>query len=99
MLKEINVNKTFYSIHTDSRTNTPYMSKISPYDLTKYHWARKVPNTHYIKIWEIFSPKGIKIVSFTIPINTDEEEEFKSVAEYLLSLDESAHLHCHIDRT
>ena len=90
--------QSFYKA-IDNRTETPYISEIHPYDLTHYHWARKVPNMKYISLWDIYNPKGRIAEKVQISIAVPEQEEQEIIARKLLYWDEKAKLVPHIDHT
>lgn len=88
-----------FNIAIDSRTNTPYISQIAPYDLTHYHWARKVPNMKRIILWNIYSPNGTIAERVQIPSMLDDYEEEKIIMDKLIYWDEKMKLRPCIDRT
>ena len=88
----------FYLRNYDNNPEELYMSRHAPYDLTDYHWAKKVPNMKATKQWHIIH-NGRIVEHLVLPLETSEQEEYETVMEHLFAMDESAHLKPCIDRT
>lgn len=97
-MKDFVVNKHQFYSAIDSRTETPYIRRLAPYDMTNYHWARKVPNMNHVFLWNIYREgQLIDKVSFDAVMN--DQSELEAVALKLIQYDEKAKLRPCIDRT
>lgn len=86
-----------YSVQYNSRVKGMQITRISPYDMTEYHWAIQVsPDT-----WKIISPSGKHVATFT-PDNPAPEslrDLYTEVAKRLVNFDAASNLVPRIDRT
>lgn len=85
-----------YHVSIDKRTETLSMSRIAPYDLTHYHWARAKDNDD--DVWDLFHPNGRTVHTLWIPADYD-GDPYEYVSSALLRFDESAGLKPCIDHT
>lgn len=87
MRNEFRINGILFSSDIDKRTNTEYVHSLHPYDLQKYHWARRSPKNGN---WIVYR-NGETITCYSKSNSTQE------IAEILLCHDED--LPSRIDRT
>lgn len=79
-MEDFTIERHSFSVSIDSRTNTPYIRSIHPYDETEYHWARQRSSGN----WDVFrSGKRMAMLS---------NMSFEDVAKKLLSMDRNANL-------
>lgn len=94
-MKEIKYNKRRFSVSIDKRTRTRCVQRISPYDMTEYHWSRQVPDSYR---WEFF--RSGRCVETLIPkYDLRGNDLLIRIAEELCELDDAAGLKPCIDRT
>lgn len=93
----ISVGNRRYVAQYSGRSKGMQLTRISPYDMTEYHWARQT-GTH---TWNIVSPSCKIVEEFTTGgLASDSlRDHYAMVAERLTQLDVAANLVPHIDRT
>ena len=94
----ISVGNRRYVAQYSGRSKGMQLTRISPYDMTEYHWARQTEDGSE---WKIISPSGKHVATFT-PGNPAPEplrNLYTEVAKRLVNFDVAANLVPHIDHT
>lgn len=93
----ISVGNRRYVAQYSGRSKGMQLTRISPYDMTEYHWARQI-DTH---TWKIISPSGKQVATFIWdnPASESLRNLYTEVAKRLVNFDVAANLVPHIDRT
>ena len=94
-MKEFKFDGTRFCVDIDTRTRTPYIHSVHPYDMTEYHWARQIPNSHR---WDFFR-NGRTVETLEPKHDLHGDALFERIAEELVNLDTLANLKPNIDRT
>lgn len=93
----ISVGNRRYVAQYSGRSKGMQLTRISPYDMTEYHWARQI-DTY---TWKIASPSGKTLEGFSTGVLASDSlrDHYAMVAERLTQLDVAANLVPRIDRT
>lgn len=93
----ISVGNRRYVAQYSGRSKGMQLTRISPYDMTEYHWARQI-DTY---TWKIATPSGKALEGFSTGVLASDSlrDHYAMVAERLTQLDVAANLVPRIDRT
>lgn len=93
----ISVGNRRYVAQYSGRSKGMQLTRISPYDMTDYHWARQI-DTY---TWKIATPSGKTLEGFSTGVLESDSlrDHYAMVAERLTQLDAAANLTPRIDRT
>ena len=94
MNRVFKIDRQNFSIETDSRTGTPCIRSIHPYDFTEYHWARREALKSSLREWRVYR-SGKQVC--TIWLNGSPMNEEEIIARKLKDLDNQANLTPRID--
>ena len=92
---DVRIDGNHHKVKTDSWTGTLFISRISPYDLTRYHWARAKDKDD--DVWDIYHPTKPDV--HTVHVPSDVTDPYEYITRALISYDTAAGFKPCIDRT
>lgn len=92
---DVRIDGNHHHVKTDSWTGTLYISRISPYDLTRYHWARAKDKDD--NVWDIHHPTKPDVHTVYVP--SDVTDPYEYVIRAMINYDTAAGFKPRIDHT